>query len=193
MNQSEKNRIKNLYEKGLTIPRDKPERQILLCSIGLIGAGKTTVIEPLSKKLNLIRFCTDDIRKLLKENGYGYESAQDINVQLVRKYLKAGYSVAIDGDSASEHSRKLIAETEDNYNIKAIWIHINPPEEFIINKLRNFKHTWLFRDGEHAIENYYERKPLHKNLDMSFVYTFDTSRSDISKQIDEAVNLIKNK
>lgn len=54
-----------------------------------------------------------------------------------------------------------------------------------------YKHSWLFRDGEHAVENYRQRKELHKNLPMKFFYTFDTSRPDIQEQIEEIAELIR--
>lgn len=183
--------IKDLYEQTLIIPEKKGDHQFLLCAIGLIGAGKTTVLKPLCEKLGVVRMCTDDIRKLLKENGFGYDTAQEINVTLVRKYLGLGYSVAIDGDSIREESQKLIEETRVLYGVKVVWIHINPPEAFIVNKLTNFKHSWLFRDAEHALSNYYNRKPLHEHLSMPFLYTFDTSKSNLADQIEEASQIIE--
>lgn len=185
------NHIKDLYEHSLIIPEKKGDHQFLLCAIGLIGAGKTTVLKPLCEKLGVVRMCTDDIRKLLKENGFGYDTAQEINVTLVRKYLGLGYSVAIDGDSIREESQKLIEETRVLYGVKVVWIHINPPEAFIVNKLTNFKHSWLFRDAEHALSNYYNRKPLHEHLSMPFLYTFDTSKSNLADQIEEALQIIE--
>ncbi len=185
------NHIKDLYEQTLIIPEKKCDHQFLLCAIGLIGAGKTTVLKPLCEKLGVVRMCTDDIRKLLKENGFGYDTAQEINVTLVRKYLGLGYSVAIDGDSIREESQKLIEETRVLYGVKVVWIHINPPEAFIVNKLTNFKHSWLFRDAEHALSNYYNRKPLHEHLSMPFLYTFDTSKSNLADQIEEASQIIE--
>jgi len=62
----------------------------------------------------------------------------------------------------------------------------NQSEEFIINKLKNQKHSWLFKDAEDAINNYLARKPLHQNLDFPFTYTFDTSKSNLNEQITEA-------
>jgi len=184
-------KIKEIHEKSLWVPEEKPQKQMLLCVVGLIGGGKTTVLEPLSKRLNLVRMSTDEIRKLLKEHGLGYGSAQEINVDLVRKYLNNGYSVAIDGDSVTDRSRKLIEETGEKYVVKIVWIHVNPPEEFIINKLKNYKHTWLFRDAEHAVENYMGRKQLHEKLNLPFVYTFDPSKEDLEKQIEEAASIIE--
>ena len=71
------------------------------------------------------------------------------------------------------------------------WIHINPPEEFIINKLKNYKHTWLFKNAEQAIENHKTSKDKHhKIINFPFIYTFDASRDDLDEQIEEAIAVI---
>jgi predicted kinase len=178
------------YEKVLEFPASKPERQIMVCPIAVVGAGKTTVLKPLSEKLSLLRIDKDEIRKLLKENGYGYDDVKEMAHNLADKYIGKGFSIAIDGDCNSEEAQMRIKETQERYKIKIFWIHINPPEEFIINKLKNFKHTWLFRDAEQAIENYESTKASHQNLQFPFVYTFDTSRDDLEKQLEEAVLII---
>lgn len=183
--------ITNKYEQSLHLPVQKPERLFILCPVGLVGAGKTTVIKPLSEKLSLVRISTDDIRKLLRENGYGYKETITIAKNLSGKYLDQGYSLAIDADCAGSTAKELLSEAVDKYNPKLVWIHVNPPEKFILNKLRNFKHTWLFKNGEEAVKNYLDRKTLHAHLDMPFVYTLDTSKPDLDEQIDQTVDKIR--
>ncbi|HEY4501428.1 MAG TPA: hypothetical protein VJI70_04195 [Candidatus Paceibacterota bacterium] len=73
-----------------------------------------------------------------------------------------------------------------------IWVHINTPEEFILKKLYKTNYTWgLFDNAEEAIQNYYDRKPLHRNINFPFSYTFDLSRSDFPAQIEESAEKIK--
>ncbi|HEY0908530.1 MAG TPA: AAA family ATPase [Candidatus Paceibacterota bacterium] len=179
------------YEATVIAPAAKSSPQFLLCPVGLVGAGKTTVIKPLAERLSLVRISGDEIRMFLKENGCGYENMLPIAAMVAKKYLAQGHGIAIDSDCAGNTGQKLIADVQAKMGLKAVWIHINPPESFIISKLRNFKHTWLFKDGEEAVENYIRRKPLHTNLTMPFVYTFDTSRDDIGKQIDKAEKIIR--
>lgn len=183
-------KISQLYEKQLELPSVKPTHQILLCPVGLVGSGKTTIVKPLSQALSLVRISTDEVRKMLKENGFNYIRTREIAKNLIGKYLKQGYSVAIDADCVGA-LREVIDKIGNDPRIKVIWIHINPPESFIINKLRNYKHTWLFKDADDAIHCYQERKLLHEHLDVPFLYTFDTSREDLDLQIEEANKLIK--
>lgn len=191
LSDKEMKRLLLLYERSLKIPGTKQDKQILLCPVGIVGSGKTTVLKPLSKKLSLLRISTDEIRGLLKEQGYNYIRAREIAFNFIKKYAQHGYSIAIDADCINPDKRKKIEKLAKEIKAKVIWVHINPPEKFIINKLKKFKHTWLFKDSQDAIQNYFVRKILHKNLNFPFLYTFDTSRSDLNKQIDSAINIIK--
>ncbi len=185
--------IKNIFVEQLHVPRSKPVNQFLLCPVGLVGAGKSTVVVPLAEKLNLVRISHDEIRKILKENGFNYDLSKEIALEVISDFLKTGYSVAIDANCGSAETFDHIKKIESEYGIKAMWIHINPPEAFIVNKLRNFKHSWLFRDGEEAVSGYYEYKNKYgdgTNLGIRFSYVFDTSKSDIQEQIKEAERVI---
>ena len=180
--------IASLYEKELHIPETRPLKQYILCPVGLVGAGKSTVVKPLSEKLSLVRISGDEIRKILNENAQGYDKVYDIAQLVGKKFLDSGYSICVDSDCASSHTREFLEKSVEKYHLKLIWIHINPPEEFILNKLRAHKDGWM--GNEELIRNYYERKPLHENLTMSFIYSFDTSRNDLPQQIDEAYEKI---
>ncbi|MBP9822386.1 MAG: AAA family ATPase [Candidatus Pacebacteria bacterium] len=178
------------YSKTIEIPEEKG-KQFLLCPVGIVGAGKTTVVKPLAEKFGLVRISSDEMRKMLKEKGFSYKGVQEMALIVVRDFIIKGYGVAIDADCSKPERRKEIENFSAKTSIPLIWIHINPPEEFILNKLRNYKHTWLFKDADEAIGNYEFRKPLHQNLDFNFTYTFDTSKSNLSDQIEEAYQIIK--
>lgn len=179
------------YERSLEIPSNLPKKQCILCPVGIVGAGKTTVLRPLAKKLGLVRISGDEIRKVLMEHKLGYDALVPIGMELGKKYLSLGYSLALDADAASARSKAVIENAEKEFGAQPIWIHINPPEEFILNKLRTYKHTWLFKDGEQAVQNYMLRKPLHADTSLyPFIYIFDTSKDNLPHQIDEAYALI---
>ena len=161
------------YERTLVFPSSKKLR-IFLCPIGLIGSGKTTVMKPLAEKLGLLRISSDDLRKIMREKRHGFENLKEAISSLVSKYVEQGYGIAMDSDHGPTEKKKKLEEFAAKVSMPIVWIHINPPEEFIVNKLKNFKHSWLFKDVDDAIKNYETRKPLHQNLDFDFTYTFDT-------------------
>ena len=187
--------IRALYKKDVKLSIKKAGRQFLLCPVGTVGAGKTTVVKPLSGKLGLIRVSTDGIRKILKERGFNYNRARDIAFSIIKELIEGGYSVTIDCNCGSGNSVEKIRELQNEYKIKLVWIFINPPEDFIINKLRHYNHNWLFKDSDEAVSAYFKYKEKYgdfKNLSLPYVYTFDTSRNDLDKQIEEAAEIIRN-
>lgn len=184
-------KIKEEYVSQIVVPKNLSGTQYLLCPVGLVGAGKTTVVKPLAEKLGLVRISSDDIRKLLKDHGYDYEMTLEIAMRIAVDFLGQGYSLALDADCAGEKARQVISQAVQKFGVKTVWIHINPPEEFILNKLRHYPHTWLFKDADDAIANYRARKPLHEKLDMPFVYVFDTSQSDLTRQLEEGARAIE--
>lgn len=185
--------IEGLYMESIEIPTTKNRTKILLCPVGLVGAGKTTVIEPICKELNLVRVSTDEIRKILQEKGFNFIRTVETALRIVKYFLGEGYSVAIDADCISPKAQDCIQKVQKEYNAVPIWIHIKPPEKFIINKLKNYDHDWLFRDADHAISDYKRRKPLHKEhlKDIDFYFKFDSSKDDLDEQINKFLDKIK--
>lgn len=182
------------YEKRLVVYPEKSPRQFFLCPVGPVGSGKTTVARPLAERMHLVLVSSDEIRKILKEKGCGYEKVKDIALSVIEKLAKQGESVVYDADCSNPETKRRMEELASKFKIKLIWIRINPPEEFIIDKLKNFRHTWLFRDSDEAIRNYYASKVRHEKLekaDLKFLYEFDTSKDDLPKQLEEAIALIQ--
>lgn len=183
-------KISNQYEKTIKIPKTKPSKRLMICPVGLVGAGKTTVLKPICNKLGLVRISTDEIRHLLKNGGYNYLRATEIAKIFTAKYLNFGYGIAIDGDCIQPKYQKHFKKLAREHKIWLIWIHIKPSEKFIINKLKKYKHTWLFKDSAEAIYNYRRRKLLHKAYlpSINFYFKIDTSRDDLKNQIKEFIN-----
>ena len=40
------------YRKNTVVYKQKPARQFFLCPVGLVGAGKTTVLKPIAERLS---------------------------------------------------------------------------------------------------------------------------------------------
>lgn len=174
------------FEMTLVFPQIKPAPQIILCPVGLVGAGKSTVMKPLCETFSLLRIANDDIRLLLGENKYGNETLQ-IAAQVIEKYARQGFSIGIDSNAStafhSDRFNKIISELD----ARVLWIHVNPPEEYILNKLNNYHHGSLFRNKKEAISSYQKSKEVVVTEGIPFVYEFDPSRDDLDKQINEAV------
>ena len=186
--------IQQEYKKQLVLPPASkvPVKQFFLCPVGLIGAGKSTVMKPLSEMLSFVRISSDDIRKLLKERGTGYERLMEIVRPLAEELVARGFSIGFDADCGNPKTKEMISELAKRMGVKVFWIHINPPEDFILNKSRTYNHTWLFKNGEEAVENYYRQKQkrAEENIHFDFTVTLDTSKPDLADQIRNVASLI---
>ena len=109
----------------------------MLCPVGPVGAGKTTVLKPLSRQLGLVRVEADAIRRRLKAAGYGYDRAKAMTFRLVEQYVRRGYGVAVDTNCGSAESQRAIRQLVRRSGCKLIWLHVKPPERFIIHKLKH--------------------------------------------------------
>ena len=164
-------KIKKEYQESLIMPNSKRAEQIFLCPVGLVGAGKTTVIKPLSERLGLVKVSTDEVRKLLKENGQGYESVKEIVALIIEELARSGYSIAFDMDCGNPIVKEQAEILSKELKIKIYWIHINPPEEFILEKLRHHPASWLASDPEVMVKNYFDQKD--KRLKEGTLFDFD--------------------
>lgn len=176
------------YLASLEIPETKPKTQFLLCPVGLVGSGKSTILKVLSKELCLIRHEGDAIRKILRSKNYNFKRFPEISTIINENLLSQGHSISLDSDCVA------IKETVDGlskkYDLKVVWIHVDPPEEFIVSRIKARDHAGLFRTTEDALKTYYARKPLHENLDFPFVCRIDTSRENLQEQLEATKEII---
>lgn len=187
-------RIAEQFIKKIESEEITKDLRILICPIGLVGAGKSTVVIPLSKILKIPRISADEIRRVLKENGLDYSSLKDIANKIGKYFLDLGYGLILDQDLAGQLD--LVKEITETYKLKTYFLHVNPPEEFILNKLRNYTgEKWLTDDQEKMVENYFSRKELHKDIEkkIKFDYVIDTSQPNLDKKIAEIAQTIQQK
>lgn len=200
MTETEQDSIAKEYYELIDKPaaaRQKP--QFALCIIGLVGAGKSTVLKKLSQLIPLVSESGDEVRKLIYDKGLppiDSESLACIGARVIGRLFREGYRVAYDNDFANPLIRKDMLEYNQRQGLPVIWIRVAPPEEFIINKLTNYKHTYLFKDADDALDTYFKRKQLHATESdalalLPYVYTFDTSAPNLDHQVHEAATLIQ--
>lgn len=188
--------IISAYEAKNPPPKEIPEKQWMLCVVGLVGAGKTTIMKPISEHLHLARICNDDIRIILRDRGFNMLRTIDIARALTYKYAAEKRALALDGDSIAPEHRTEIVRQAAVQGAPLVFIHVNPPEAFILDKLLNkvrYEASGLIEDADHAIAEYHRRKPLHEKYlsEIQFDFTLDTSRPDLLEQIKKFESLMK--
>ncbi len=180
------------YEKTLVFPENKPKTLFFLCPVGLAGAGKTTVMKKLCERLSLLRISNDEIREIIKDPEH-FDVATQVTGELGRKYAKLGYSIGVDSNVSSLWNNVPFIKLVESLGAKVIWIHINPPESFIVNKFKNlvYKDTGIYKDPEHALKELERSKQNVKTEGIPFTCVFDTSSDDLDKQIENSVAVIQ--
>lgn len=188
----ETDELLKIYEAQLNIPARKDGPQFFICPVGQVGSGKTTVINKLAEQFPFVRLSNDELRKLKKEHGFTTADYRLVRNRLAEKYAREGYSIAFDSNSSSPATKGFVEELSSALHVPLIWIHVNPPEKYILDKLRNYKHTWLFRDADEAFQNYFQQKETRQrdDHDIAYLYEIDTSQADLSPQIQELARLI---
>ena len=100
-------KLVRLYKKQIVLPVARPKKKMLLCPVGHIGSGKTTVIKPLAKKLHLVRISTDELRILARDNKLSLH-LERVVTNFVSHFLSKDYSVACDFDCSTLEKRELL-------------------------------------------------------------------------------------
>lgn len=190
------------YLSTLDIPEDKYSPQFILCVVGDMGSGKTTVLKMIGNSIPFVRIANDDIRKLLFDKGFFPTFANEVSWKLVELLANQGYSLASDWNclSFAVGERKTLFENFVTQNkIRAVWLYVNPPSEYIINKLTALDKKlgsapWLFRNGAPSVERYLAKK-MNPSLikDVPFIYSIDTSKEKLAEEIETVSTLIKSK
>jgi len=160
---------------------DRPTKNYcMICPVGLIGSGKTTIIKKLARSFDLVRISNDEMRAYLVGLGYNTDRASEVSLIVARKLLKKKIGLAIDADCARKKSILGLLSEEKLFRVPIVWIKINAPEKIILDRLSPENKKRKYRGAE-AIDNYYRRKKLHKNIKLPFVYVFENKTKDSLK------------
>ena len=184
------------YEKKIPLPERNNRKQWILAVVGLVGSGKTTVVKSVAERLGMARISTDMLRHILAENGFNMLRVVDLSKMITQKYLEAGYSVAIDGDSIAPEHRELFAKAAKFFGIPMQLIHMNTPEVATLERLNQNiteQHSGLVRIAEQSIEDHVRRKPLHeKHLsEITFDAEFDISKPNFDHDLEGFITALR--
>lgn len=179
-------KIAEYFIKKISEGNISKENRIFICPVGVTASGKTTLVKPLAEILKIPIISNDEIRKVMGENNLRYDDVHLIFGNVAKHFLDLGFGLVYDADCINrvEYIKKISSE----YNLKIFWIHVVAPENFIINKLKNYSgQKYLTEDQGKMIENYFIRKKRHEELlpklNLLFDFTCDMSQTVDAKKL----------
>lgn len=111
------------------LPGSKPDKPLLLMIGGFQGSGKTTALNILAPKLNLIIISPDEIRHNLFEQNYPFSEdfvrlVNATKFELVKRALDLGISIAVDQSLTPDRVSltKEISSAYPNFTVKSIFL-----------------------------------------------------------------------
>ncbi len=192
-------KLVNEYLSTIFTESRNAKKLFILGFIGLNGVGKSYVAEKIADQLGLYIASNDSIRRFLNKKGFdGASPAQHLVQEIAERstnYLfENNISHIIDADLIEFHKTARI--NANKYGAKLFLIKLVCPEEIILDRLnRRSKETEInpaLNLSRVGAERYFERKRLHKSLELPEIFfSIDTSQ-EIDSQIEDLVNsLIK--
>ena len=180
--------VQAVYKDSLVIPKEKPQRQCIIAPVGLIGAGKTTVVKPVAEALGVVRVSTDEYRILLKENGHGYETVKSFIRNTCKELLEAGHSIALDANCGGQTAFTFIQKAKELFGVKVYWLNIDTPETYAIEGLLK-RASPMVEDNEEWLRNRANQKERmeHLGYEFDFFWRFDISQPDLSTEIEACI------
>ena len=175
--------LASFAKKVLVFP-DGPSVLCILAPVGLIGSGKSTVMQALAERFSLVVIRTDAIRAHLNRFGYNNRRTPELAGRLVVSCVERGYGVAVDADVVVEEKRSALQRIARELEVPLVSVHINTPEEVILDRLRPDNPDREFK-GPEAVERYFIRKTLHENLDIPFECVVDGA-GELETEMDKA-------
>src|SRR5690606_38850424 len=93
------NEFAELYYARLTVPKENLYKPFLICPVGKIAAGKTTMMKILATELGIPRVSSDEIRILLRiENDFISNEYKKILPIVVERLLNRKQALILDCD-----------------------------------------------------------------------------------------------
>ena len=145
---SKEREAREYFELALVLARGRPARPVVFAVGGVVGSGKTTIAEQLSRSTGAPLISADATRKFLagiprEEKGpasiYSAAFSERVRDELLRRgarVLESGRSVILDTTFVSRDYRRHARELAGRFGAAFLFVECQAPESVIRERLR---------------------------------------------------------
>jgi len=151
-------------------------RQIVFCSVGLVGSGKTSTVSSLLGSTSRFTISSDRIRTMIYDKGYNFTNVLDsILLRLSKAAIEKRVNIFFDSNAGSKMELIKFIEKSD-YHVMVFYV--NPSEKYIERKLKSL--SWdsmperftFFKLPRHVLSSYSSNKQRTNEVNAEFMQHF---------------------
>ena len=150
----------------------KNTRPAIIVFCGLLGTGKTTISKRISEKLEIERFSTDEVRRLLGKKVFDIKDTEEVNYYIyerVKKCLDSGKNVILDSAYKTKKARERIYEIGKVKKSPIILIECFCKMETAIKRISSRENKDDLHKPTNKIEDYHEYVSLWESINSDFI------------------------
>ena len=158
--------IKKEMIRGLRSKRRRTKEPVIIATIGLTGAGNSTLAKTLNKMLGWVVLEKNKIRVKLREEGRGFDPAttDQIHYAMLAKILKGGENAILDSDFAEKGKRKKLERFAKRFKARIAYLHLVCDHDVMLGRMMRSNYnskTDIFKNAAIAMREHARRIPWH--------------------------------
>lgn len=113
----------------------KPKRSLILCMVGLVGSGKSTVAKSFARGLKAEIVRSDDFRLELGKQGKPYERAVELVFARTMELVRRGRNVVIDADVVQADKRRRLARESKKLGSRVLYVRVVTDMDVMLGRI----------------------------------------------------------
>lgn len=152
--------------RGLSIKRRHTGPPVIVATIGITGAGASTVARELGRMLGWSVVEKNKIRVKLREEGPGFtpSSTDRVHDAMLHRVLDAGGNVILDSDFIESEKRRKLERFSRTLGARVVYLHLACDRDVMIQRMLRVNYnprTDVFKSAAIAVREHCRRYPWH--------------------------------
>lgn len=158
--------IQNELVRGLRVSRRRTKQPVLLATVGISGAGNSTVARALSQRLGWSVIERNRIRVKLREEGRGFTPAltDRITSALLARVMRERGNAILDSDAVEKGKRRKLERFARRFRARVVYVHITCDRDVMLARMLRANYNPMrdiFTSAVVAVREHNRRYPWH--------------------------------